>query len=195
MHPSSRRRRKPTTTRTYWSWSLQTTPSDFSCNDHMMCTAVALAQLGKHPSFTPPAMPHHPRCLRLFGVWRPRAVLTPLWRPRPTCIPKQGQSCCHQIQFFEFFESTHLKRHTVRARRVTHPTSRPACLKSRSTSCGKGHIPSDPLEPGRSNRDMATARAVAQDKRELQRGAMLVPRVSSSETSANTLCHGQVAQE
>ena len=58
---------------------------------------------------------------------------------------------------------------TVRAPWVIHPTSRPACLKSRSTSCGKGHVESDPLEPWRSSEDMATARAAAQDRREPQR--------------------------
>ena len=75
--------RKPMTTRTSPS-------TDFSRNDHQTRTAVALAI--RSTSFLdvswPPAVPHHPRCLPFFGGWRLHAVVTPLWRPRPTGIPR-----------------------------------------------------------------------------------------------------------
>ena len=89
------------------------------------------------------------------------------------CIPKIVRLKTGEVFFFSATEMKNIKidtsQPTVRALWVTHPTSRPACLKSRSTSCGKGHVPSDPLEPGRSSKDMATARAAAQDRREPQR--------------------------
>ena len=49
-----------------------------------------------------------------------------------------------------------------------HPASRPACLKSRSTSWACRQVPSARREPGRSNKDMATAHATAHESREPQ---------------------------